>query len=88
VRDPVADVSIHGVPVPEWLQNVRPGDPVEITIRGSLESVFTDFANGPPHLVMDIRYGEERLHPGPLYVTVPAEPGVTVKTFTLTPVIV
>jgi len=84
----MADISIHGVPVQEWRQNVRPGDPVEITIRGNLESVFTYIANGPPHLVMDIKYGDQRLHPGPLYITIPAEPGVTVKTFTLTPVTV
>ena len=83
----MADVKLHGVPVPEWLQKVAPGDPVEVTIRGRLTGVFCDIGNGPHHLVMEVQYGDPRLHPpgAPLTVVVPEEAGVTIKTFSLVP---
>jgi hypothetical protein len=81
----MADVNLHGVPVPEWLQKLRPGDPVEVTIRGTLADVIADCANGPQHLVMLVEYGSPHLHPPgpPLAVVVPAEAGVSIKSFVL-----
>jgi len=63
---------------------MRPGDPIEVTIRGTIADVFTDIANGPEHIVVGIQYGDPGRHPlgAPLYINVPTEDGVRMTTFT------
>jgi hypothetical protein len=75
--------------VPAWLRDIKPGDPIELTIRGVLTEKILS-ADGE-HVLMSIRYGnpQERASqfdgPDPVLAAWPPPDGLTLRGFILTP---